>query len=782
MSSTLINVIKYKLALLLILSSNLLISQHVNIGIIYDDFSDNDLEVKYEGNLKEEILQLLNHRYTLQFNPYYGLSDENNFASAFSKAYEENDVVIALGNLSSNFAITRQEYPKPTIGAIVLDAELQGLTKTPEGTSGIKNFTYTESPFDIKRDLNTLFEIYPYDHLEVLTEEGSIAEVSFMKLLFANYLKDKNVTVDHISYGSDIESHFKNMEGKKVAVYALPYLGGDNNLVQNFFEVINKNKVPSAALFGENYIEYGALSAYETGANLRKIPRRIALSVMKILEGQEAADLSVEMQNYGENLMINMETARQIGIYPDFDLMNSATLINLENIQTDNKLNLQQAITIALENNLSIQIEKADIGIAKTETAIAKSELLPQIDFSSSLLVKDENSTLAAQGTQGRGNLIFSGSLSQIVFAEPALANVAIQKLLKKNEETEFYQTQLDVVIDVATAYMNILFAKSNLNIQQQNVERNKENFNISQTKQAIGHLGVTDINRWEAELANANISLNDAYASLRQAKFRLNQLLVRPINEPIEIEDATLLSTSLLISDDRLRYIDDYGALEQFSNFLVNYALKNLPELTQIDLGLQIENRLKLSRERALYLPTLGLNGSSNRVIAKVNVPDMLPQIDNTATWEVSLGLRYPIFQGNNRKKLIDQSKLSIDQLKKTRKNIENQLELLIRSNLENVGASFSRMELSRTAADASQKNYEIVQDAYSAGQTNITNLIDAQNNALATDLNSTNAIFTFILDFLNLERSIGFYSFLASPEEKAAFFDEALDYLKQK
>ena len=88
--------------------------------------------------------------------------------------------------------------------------------------------------------------------------------------------------------------------------------------------------------------------------------------------------------------------------------------------------------------------------------------------------------------------------------------------------------------------------------------------------------------------------------------------------------------------------------------------------------------------------------------------------------------------------------------------------------------------MGLSQTAAEASQKNYEIVQDAYSAGQSNITNLIDAQNNALATDLNATNAIFTFILDFLNLERSIGFYSFLATPEEKATFFAEAIEYLK--
>ena len=53
-----------------------------------------------------------------------------------------------------------------------------------------------------------------------------------------------------------------------------------------------------------------------------------------VVEGQAAADLSVEVQTFGEDLIINMETARQIGIYPSFDIMGEATLTNLDNIQS----------------------------------------------------------------------------------------------------------------------------------------------------------------------------------------------------------------------------------------------------------------------------------------------------------------------------------------------------------------------------------------------------------------------------------------------------------------
>ena len=753
----------------------------INLALIADNRPDSELERQYEKNLQDEIMQLLQHRYDVEVKTYYLEKGVKEFATLFSEAYAQDDIIISLGPNSSNFAISLKEYPKPTIASIVLDPELQGLTKTSEGASGISNFTYIESPFDMERDLNLLYSIYPFNHLEVLTTEGTIGGSPFVKQLFAKYLKGKDVNVDHLYYQDDLGKHFKDVGDKRVAVYALPYFSTDPKKVQDVFEVINQYKVPSAALFGEEYLKVGALTGFETAENLQKIPRRIALNVMKIVEGGPAADLSVEMQNFSNNLIINMETARQIGIYPSFDIMSSATLFNLDAVQTDNKLNLQKAIAQALQNNLNIKIEKTDVDIADTEIGIAKSDLLPQVDASSSLSLTDEFTTFSRQGALGRANLILSGKLSQVIFAEPILANVAIQKMLKESEEKQLLQTQLDVVIDVTNAYMNILFAKSNLNIQQQNVERNKDNFDISKAKEAIGYTGASDINRWEAELANSNIELNNAFAGLRQAKFQLNQLLNRPINEAVDIEEATIAESMLIFADERMVFINDYGSLDLFSDFLVTYAKENLPELAQIDLGLKIQERLELSRKRAMYLPTLAMSGSANHTLGRFNIPEGLPDVDIATTWDIGLGLSYPVFQGNNRKKLIEQSKLSVIQLRDTRKNTENQLELLIRASLENVGASYSRMELAKKAADASRKNYEIVQDAYSAGQANITTLIDAQNNALATELQSNNAVYTFIQDFLNLERSIGYFNFLATPEEKTVFFQKIQQHFNQ-
>ena len=752
--------------------------EQISIALLHDGSMEHGLEEHFSDGIKAEILQLLQHRYTVSFKEYYGSYNPQKIKADFEAAFQVEDLIISTGSLGSDIAIKLNTYPKPTIASIALDPTLQGLEKTTDGTSGLNNFTYLETAFNIERDLNTLYEIFSYEHLIVVTGNVLFENQEFIEQEFRPLLKNRAIGLSKINFEANISAHLATLGDKKAAAYILPYLGNDFTIVQSTIEKLNEAGIPSAAILGEDYLHRGVLVGYQSAGNFRKIPRRIALNVLKIVEGQNASDLSVEVETFTENIILNMATARQIEIYPTFDMMSRASLIDIEKNLSDRTLTFKEAVALGLSNNLNAKIEQTDVSISQTEIDIARSKLLPQIDVSTSLSLVDDLTALSYQGAQGRTNWILSGQLSQIVFSEPSLANIAIQKMLKKSEEQQLLQTQLDVIIDVASAYINILFAQNNLKIQQQNVKQTRENYDISKTKEAIGYIGASDINRWEAELATKNIDLNAAYAGLRQAKFQLNQLLNLPVDEEFGIEDISLEDAMLLVLDERANFVNDYGKIEKFADFLVDYALKNLPEIAQIDMALAVQKRLQLSRERAMYMPSLALSGSANRVLAKFDVPEMFPESDNALTWNLGLGLSYPVFQGGNRRQLIEQSNLEVLQLNATKQNTQNQLELLIRSNLENVGVSYSRMELSQIAADASQKNFLIIQDAYSEGQANVTTLIDAQNNTLQTQLGAINATYTFILDFLTLERSIGYYNFLASSQERNAFFIAINEY----
>ncbi|MEO0640320.1 MAG: TolC family protein, partial [Bacteroidota bacterium] len=116
---------------------------------------------------------------------------------------------------------------------------------------------------------------------------------------------------------------------------------------------------------------------------------------------------------------------------------------------------------------------------------------------------------------------------------------------------------------------------------------------------------------------------------------------------------------------------------------------------------------------------------------------------------------------------------------LRNQEKDLQNQLELRIRSSLQQVGASFAEIGLAEKAAEAATENLRIAQDGYKEGIVPVAQLIDAQQATLQTQILASNAIYSFLLDFLIVERAIGFYYFLETPESQTAFLERLDEYL---
>ena len=762
--------------------STTIAQETVTIKLISESVETEDASSNLLATSKAEITSLLQNRYNLKFEDHYVGFDIPSIVASIEEGFsnEEVDLVIALGPISSAILANRNSFGKPGIASIILDHELQEILITGQGSSGIENFTYIETPFDIERDLKMLHEIVSYQTLGIIGGNEIFDNFPLVQQIFSQITNTLGASIEIIPLQKTVEETMATISNRIDAVYALPlFQNYSQEQVDQLFEQINQRKIPSAALIGDEFLARGAFMGYLSQYNLQRIPRRIALDVMKILEGVPASSLPVEMDAYTEELGINMATSRRIGVHPNWDILSESIQFNIDEFPDGSALTLKGAIAEALQRNLGLRVASADPTLAQKDIDLAIADLFPQVDISSSYQVIDDITALSRQGSQGQFNWLAGGSFSQVVLSEPTFANVAIQRLLKKSAEMGMLQTQLDLVIDVSTAYLNYLQAKSNLDIQLQNVEVTRENYHIAKAKEAVGYSGASDLYRWEAQLASANIDLNDAVATLDQTRFQINQLLNRPIEQSFQIEDVSLEEQMIMISDERLDLIDNYGQLVKFANFLVDEAMQNLPELGQFDANIAAQERLALSQKRAFYLPSVALSGSANMVLSKSRVPEQFTPIDNVTTWDISVGLQFPILQGGARKHRLEQTKVGILQLKDQRGDLRNQLEQRIRSNIASVGASYSRVELSRKAADASLKNFAIVQDSYSAGQVNIVTLIDAQTNSLQTELSALNAVYSFVLDFLNLERSIGGFYFMSSEAEKNDFFTRMNAYV---
>ncbi len=742
---------------------------------------ENEADRVNQQDIQQELEVLLAPRFDATFEKVV-LSDPARFEEQLNAIYSgPANVVIGIGLQAGTLLAQRGIFQKPTIITLLADNELQGVPLPVDGTSGIENLSYIQSPFDIQRDFETLYAIKPFRKLAIVSSE-TLRETG---LDFSGYFDDLLAFS-----GAEYEFHILRDDAQAVldqiapdadAAFLLPVLEpGKEATIQQCLKGLAQRGLPTFSFFSQPALSLGAYAAFDTEDNLARIPRRAALNTLKILEGQAAESLPVVMDNYTDNLIINMQAAQTTRHYPSWDLMAGAILINVSLVNDSaRKLSLQSAIAEGLNNSLAVKIAQRDVGISVQDVRIARSNYLPQIDANATAVALDDATVSRSFGTQGRYNLQAGATLSQLLLSEPALANIAIQKLLLESQEEVLRQQQLDVVLDVASAYLGILQSNALLRLRNENVAVTRKNYDIALAKEQVGFSGTTDVYRFESELALNNVDLNQSQAQWRSARFQLNNLLNRPIKEEFQLADAAVSDSILLVTDPRLfALINNPGDVETFADFLVQEAFRNLPELKQLEVALAAQERSLLSQNRAFYLPTVALSAEYNVPIGQYSFPETVMPIEQTNTWNAAIAVQVPIFQGNSRRFQQEQTRVGIFQLQDQITNLRNILELQVRANMETAGASFSNLDLSNQAVAASRKNFEIAQNNYQQGLLNITSLIDAQNALLQAEINAINAEYTFINDFLAVERAIGYFHFLAPPQDQDAFFQRFVQF----
>lgn len=750
----------------------------ITIDLIVDNDRGSD---DFVERLKKETHDLLENSYTIDFTVKHSENSIQQAVKLIQDSYKGNaDIVVSVGFLSSS-ALTDHigtHYPKPSIAGITLQ-------HAEKESSGIHNFTFVESPFSVKRDLETFKKIINFKRLGIFVD--SVTEKAIKDYL--NQFKT-NFEIEFIPISNNVELDLQNIPSSIDAVYLLPYNYNTQEAEEKLIQKLNHLKIPTFALIGRNDVEKGALAGLASSDYIPTYTRRIALNIMKIAEGKDPKDFPIHITGIEEDFVINMETAKKIGVYPDFETLSEATLLNIGASTQGRKLSLEGAVLEALENNLDLKIAQADVTIQEAVVRNAKSNLYPQLSVNTSATLIDNTSANLRLGiVRDELSWIGNAQLSQVVYSEPVYANIAIQKLLQNVKEASFKTSKLDTFLNVSTAYLNYLQAKANLEIQKENVEVTKRNLDLSKTKEKIGHASAADVYRFETSLAQNNMTLNDAITNLEQAKFRLNQLLNRPKNEDFVAEDVTLSNRLLFIADPKINeHINNQFEVTKFSDFLTDYAFKHLPSIEQVNLNIQAQERSLKSNRRSLYLPQANVQGNVNQTFGRFL--DHIPTEQLKAqgydpyktTWNVVGTVSLPIFQGWARKATIQQDEATIDQLYLTKSNTEQLFETNIRTTIKNVGNSYGDVLLSKKAADASKQYLQITQDLYREGATNITTLLDAQNSSLTASLNTINAQYQLILDALTAERYTGLVYMLASEEEKEEFIQLFNEYLLEK
>ena len=780
----------------------------LRVGVVFDGPWERNKDLL--DLLKKEISEALEGQVTVLFSDGKIVEGDWTFAGAVRLnsqllADREVDLVVGFGVFTSQDLCSRSSLSKPVIAPIIVDPVRQHLP-LQAGTSGTTNLNYLIFPQTFLRDYALLQELVPFKKLVFLTSKryhegipatrASDEEISkLIGTAFVTVRFDERADQALSAIPQDADAAYLD-------IVPLPSREFDK-LVEGLIE----RRLPSFSMLGESEVRRGVMAAANPDVFPRLI-RRIALNVHRIILGEDAGSLPVTFPA-GKRLFINLKTAFAVGVSPKWNSLLEAELIQLDSsaIVGAQHYTLATALQCIVDENLDIQAKIREISAGAENVGLARANLLPKIDFNATGLQIDKDRAQAGSQPEKRGTADLS--VSQVIFSEPALANMSIQSSLQGSRESDLVVTRLNTVTDGAINYLNYLRTRKSYYILLDNLKLTRSNLELAQIRQTTGAAGPEEPLRWEVEIASLRKSVMDLYSQMNQVLLALKQTMNVPLVYLVNIEDVSLDDPSLLLSNKKLlSYLDDPLSFNLLTDFLVHEGLVNSHELHQLDAVIDAQERSHASVRNSLFLPTVAAFAGYTNTFHKstvsspfqlTNVPAppaslppelpaylgqlfsaVTPALPDKVDWNVGIQLSFNLFQGFSTRARQEQASQTLQQYRLQRDAVQQRISLRIRAQMESVKAAHFAIHQAQLAEVAARKGLAIVTEAYSRGGVSILSLLDAQNSSLRADLVAANALYDFFVAYMQLQRSVGKFDILMTPAARQELLDRVQQSMK--
>ena len=692
----------------------------------------------------------------------------------------EVDVVLAMGVIASDRAARLRDIPKPLIAPFIVDAAIQGTPREGRG-SGVRNLSYLSSSITLRRDLEVFRQLRPFERL-VLLHGPALNEIPGVRSRLEEVVSEFDIELNLVEIRGRADEALSRIPEDAEAVYVNALLQLLDGELEKLAEGLVARRLPSFSRLGRSEVERGLLMSLTEDVFDRRA-RRVALNVQRALLGEDPATFGVDFV-MREELVINMATARRINVFPSFALETVAELIQEEPKDRGRRLNLLQVAEEAVLLNRDLAAFDRRVAAGAQNIPIAKSSLLPQLSLGVAGQAIDADRASATGIAQYL--LAPSLTLTQLIYSDPAWANKTIQEDLQEALERDRDGLRLDIVQAATTTYLDVMRTLTSERIQKDNLALTRSNLELSKVRESIGASGRAEVYRWEAQLAADQAGVIRAATNRNLAEIALNRLLHRPFEEPFAPEEVGVDDPIFMyVRAQFYPYISSRQYFRDTRNALTAIALEESPELMALDAAIRAERRGATAADRAFYIPDVFFQANIEQQFragagglgAFQALSELFPDVDLTApnntNWSLGVDFSLPLFTSGQRPAIRRQSIEGLSQLRFQREALRERIEQRVRSALHDTGASYAGIELARDSAEASERNLDLVTDAYSQGAVSIIDLLDAQNAAVRTREAAANAVYDFLIDLLEVERALGKFYFLASPVEIEVLFE---------
>jgi outer membrane protein len=481
---------------------------------------------------------------------------------------------------------------------------------------------------------------------------------------------------------------------------------------------------------------------------------------------------------------------------------------------TTTKLTVEDAVKLALEHNLGVQVARMDPQVQDLNVASARANWSPTLNstlvnssidsptnsflsggqgpkisddrFSSNVGVTQTlpwgaNYSLGWDGVRSTTNNIFSNFSPQLrsslafSYAQPLLRNFNIDNIrqqlqvsVKNREisEIDLRQTIATTTRSVRNAYWDLSFAIGSLEVQRQSLELARESLRNNRARVEIGTMAPIDIVEAEAEVAQREESVILAEAQIQRAEDNLRALIYDPTMpdfwniklepadippfQPMTVDSDAAVRTAL---DRRTDLLQTRKTLEANDVSIRYFRNQTLPDVTAaFDYGLTGLGGTQLIRsDEGFPGPIIGQTQRSFGSVLSDLFANEFPN------WTFTMNISYPIGTSTSEANLA-RARLQNSQAQTQLKNQRLQVATQVREAARQVQTNQKRVEATRASRQLAERRLEAEEKKFQAGMSTSFFVFQAQRDLSQARANELRAMTDYnrsIVDFETVQEA---------------------------
>ena len=390
--------------------------------------------------------------------------------------------------------------------------------------------------------------------------------------------------------------------------------------------------------------------------------------------------------------------------------------------QDQESWSLERCISYAIDNNIQIKQSALQKESARLDKTQSLAQLFPSLNASTSFNTNfGRNIDLATNNyinEQTNSNSFYVGSSIPLFNGFRLLNGFKQSQIDLLAAEHDLQGLTNDIVMNIATAFMQVMFNEELLLVAQEQLDVTAEQLTRTQKLVDAGSLPAGNVFDVEAQFATNELQVINMENALSASVLTLKQMLNLNASETFRIERPSIVVP-----------IDQLGS--KTVGTVYDHALQNWPKIKSRESNLESARKGE-KIAFASYTPTLSGSASmSTRYSSAAFLEDSYgTQLDQNLGESIGLSLNIPIFNALQSRTAVKKSHLNRINAELLLQDEKNQLYATIQQAYNDAQAAKRQFDASDKSVTATERAFEYAEQRYEVGMMNSLEFSTASNN----------------------------------------------------